>query len=548
MYGGDDYGQDYGVGGSYAGAMTFRPDEQKTFDSWFSAIKDSSKNRVEGRAAIEFFKKSNLDNGVLRQVWSAAAKSNSLSLNQSEFFIAMRMISLAQNGRDLNDYSSSSLPLPQMGVSSAPKSSAAPAMSREDYNRCLTMYNQLDPGKKGALTNEQVTTMLQKTGLPGEVLRQAWGMVERNAGGMVEKSFVIALLFLLIRCRDGQQLPGSVPAELKNAVKTFEGKSATPEKKLDPFAELASSLIGGSSNPPPSYPKATGGSYHGSLDSQIRPPESMKNILPKTSAASRGPKIDPGMQRVLEEQDTDFIKGSQLQALDDDGESKGASYYVSQLNSLNSERTKLKNSIGKQRADIKKEEDYMIQYQTQINKAIDEYSAAVKELEDILVKKAASESRPQTGNVSFQWPAPSPANAFPANAAPPSAYSNPRPAAQPGNTFQPPARPAPAPFQPPVHSPRPAPANAAPQFAPRPAAPANTFVQPSPRPVPRPAAPPFQGAQTRPQQTAQANASPGFQDFGNGGDSAFGWGSDDFGNAGVVKGSDNKPEVEFDFS
>eukprot|EP00826_Nyctotherus_ovalis_P052203 TRINITY_DN6593_c0_g1_i11.p1 TRINITY_DN6593_c0_g1~~TRINITY_DN6593_c0_g1_i11.p1 ORF type:complete len:467 (-),score=102.62 TRINITY_DN6593_c0_g1_i11:104-1504(-) len=464
--------------------------------------------------------------------------------------IAMRMISLAQNGRDLNDYSSSSLPLPQMGASSAPKSSAASTMSREDYNRCATMYNQLDPGKKGALTNEQVTTMLQKTGLPAEVLKQAWGMVERNAGGMVERSFVIALLFLLIKCRDGQQLPGSVPAELKNAVKGFEGKSVSQEKKLDPFAELASSLISGSSNPPPSYPKATGGSYHGSLDSQIRPPESMKNILPKTAAVNRGPKIDPGMQSVLEEQDTDLIKGSQLQALDDDGDSKGTSYYISQLNSLNSERIKLKNSIGRQRADIKKEEDYMIHYQSQINKVIDEYSAAVKELEDILVKKAASESRPQANNVPFQRPAPPPpVNAFPTNAAPPNTYPNPRPAAQPTNAFQPPPRPAPAPFQPPAQSPRPpASASAAPQFAPRPAAPANAFSQPSPRPVPRPAAPSFQGAQTRPQQTAQANASPGFQDFDNGGDSAFGWGNDDFGNAGVVKGNDNKPEVEFDFS
>lgn len=544
MYGNGDFGDDFGGGTTYAGALSFRQDEQKTFDNWFNSIKDKAKNRVEGKAAIEFFQRSNLNRDTLKEIWSNASKSNSLSLNQSEFFIAMRMISLAQNGRSLKDYSSSNLPLPQMGSMPSPSMSAGsgPGMTRDDYNRCVTMYNQLDPTKKGALTNDQVTTMLKKTGLAPDVLGQAWNMIEWNSNNMAERPFVIALLYLLIKCRNGEALPSSVPAELKRTVNEFEGKAKQPDKKLDdPFAALASSLIGAPTNPPPSYSKPATSSYQGSLDSHIKPPESMKNILPKAAPLNRGPKIDPSMQSVLDEQDTDFVKGSQLQSLDDDGEGKGTSYYISQLNSLNSERIKLKNSIGRQRADIRKEEDYMIQYQSQINKLMEDYTTAAKELEEILTKKATTGVNiPVNSPPPYQPPnpRPSPVNTFPTN--PSNAYPTQRPAAPPVNTYQPspsaqPTAPRPVPvntYRPPSQSPQ-HPPNAAPQFAPRPSTPANNLQQP------RPTAPSFQPTQGGNKSTQEAQ---GFE----GGDSMFGWGNDDFGNTGVVKG--NNTEAEFDFN
>ena len=40
----------------------------------------------------------------------------------------------------------------------------------------------------------------------------------------------------------------------------------------------------------------------------------MKNILPKSSIADRGEKIDPNMRGVLEEQDVDLAKGLDLEA------------------------------------------------------------------------------------------------------------------------------------------------------------------------------------------------------------------------------------------
>jgi hypothetical protein len=514
-----DFGQDYDMGGSYTGALSFRPDEQKFFDQWFDSIKDKSKNRVEGKAAIEFFRRSNLDNKILGEIWSKAAKSNAMSLNQSEFFIAMRMISLAQSRQPLGNYSSSNLPLPQMGMLPATQLTTAPSMTKEEYDHCMSMYRQLDPTGKGSLNDEQLTTMLKKTKLSPDILSQAWNMVERNANGMIERPIVIILIYLLIKCRDGNAMPSSIPANLKKAVNEFEGKT-TPAKKLDdPFAVLATSLIGGNSNPPPSYPKTTGSSYQGSFDAPIRPAESIKNLLPKPTAVNKGSKIDPSMQSVLEEQDTDLIKGSQLQALDEDGEGKSTSYYISQLNSLNSERIKLKNSIGRQRADIRKEEDYMIHYQVQIKKLIEEYGATVKELEDILLKKAsASENKPSFNPTPFQQSVQRPqVNAFPTNTAPANAYPPQRPPTNP------------------------------PQFTPRPATPQSNTAQPAPQPRPptTTSPPSFQPAPTV--DVGGNKQGQEFQGF-DAGDSAFGWGNDDFGNTGVLKGTNEKTEPEFDFS
>jgi len=538
MYANDqDFGQEYDMGESYAGALSFRPDEQKCFDQWFDSIKDKSKNRVEGKAAIEFFKRSNLDISTLKEIWLSAAKSNAMSLNQSEFFIAMRMISLAQNRQPLNNYSSSNLPLPQMGSSPAMKPNTAPSMTKEDYDHCMTMYKQLDPTGKGSLNDEQVTTMLKKTKLSPDILSQAWNMIERNANGMIERPFVIVLLHLLLRCRDGHPMPSNIPANLKKIVNEFEGKT-TPAKKLDdPFAALAGSLIGGSSNPPPSYPKATGSSYQGSFDTQIKPAESMKNILPKAKAVNKGPKIDPNMQGVLEEQDTDLIRGVQLQTIDEDGEGKSTSYYISQLNSLNSERIKLKNSISRQRSDIRKEEDYMIHYHAQINKLIEEYTTAVKELEDVLLKKAsASENKPSFNSPPFHQPVQRPV------VSPASTYQPSPSEARPINSYKPPAK------NPQGLSTNP------PQFAPRPTAPRPT--------APRPAAPQFATSQPRPFTTSSPplfqpvptvevkKNMQGEQEFQGleSGESTYGWGNNDFGNIGVVKGTNDKTEPEFDFS
>ena len=193
------------------------------------------------------------------------------------------------------------------------------------------------------------------------------------------------------------------------------------------------------------------------------------------------------MRGVLEEQDVDLAKGLDLESTDDVG-SKGASYYTTQLNTLQGEKVKLKNSIGRQKTEIKKEEDYMIHYQAEINKVMEEYIAAVKELEDVLSKKAsAAENKPFPSPGGFQ-PQRSPAPFLQPtdnNFQPPPNIPQARP-----NTFQPPPQ---RPTAPPA-------ANFQQQRPPAPIQPSPSHVQSAPRPTNTFQPPPS----VRPQQRAPA--------------------------------------------
>ena len=62
-------------------------------------------NRVEGKEAAEFLRKSGLPKETLRTIWIMAAKTNPSYLEKDEFYIALRLIALAQNNMEYSEES-----------------------------------------------------------------------------------------------------------------------------------------------------------------------------------------------------------------------------------------------------------------------------------------------------------------------------------------------------------------------------------------------------------------------------------------------------------
>ena len=60
-------------------------------------------NKVGGKEAVVFFKKSGLPVDKLKEFWKIAARSSNEYLTRDEFYIALRLIAYAQNGLPANE-------------------------------------------------------------------------------------------------------------------------------------------------------------------------------------------------------------------------------------------------------------------------------------------------------------------------------------------------------------------------------------------------------------------------------------------------------------
>lgn len=73
--------------------------------SYYDMLWDIANNRpalsdpnaeLSGRTAVEFFQRSGVDKGFLKQIWSLSTPTS--SMNVLQFYVALRLITMIQNG------------------------------------------------------------------------------------------------------------------------------------------------------------------------------------------------------------------------------------------------------------------------------------------------------------------------------------------------------------------------------------------------------------------------------------------------------------------
>ena len=73
------------------------PEERGTYSTYFSMANPENTQTISGANAASFMRKSGLDKQTLKKIWLIAAQTNNKYLEREEFYIAMRLIALAQN-------------------------------------------------------------------------------------------------------------------------------------------------------------------------------------------------------------------------------------------------------------------------------------------------------------------------------------------------------------------------------------------------------------------------------------------------------------------
>jgi hypothetical protein len=72
-------------------------DEEIYFHNLFVSLDSKNQGKLDSRAAADFLKKSGISRNILKTIWLTASKSSITHIEKEEFYVALRLIALAQN-------------------------------------------------------------------------------------------------------------------------------------------------------------------------------------------------------------------------------------------------------------------------------------------------------------------------------------------------------------------------------------------------------------------------------------------------------------------
>ena len=224
------------------------PVEKQYYQNMFGMASVANAGRVTGKEAVIFLKRSNVDVSVLKQIWDIADYDGKGYLDYAKFSIALRLISLKQQGvgplseKLVVASSGQLLPLPKFNGVKLPASqptlnrpnSGAYAQDKDDAwtieldakKKYLVHFTKLDIGRKGFLTGAEARTFMMKSNLPHDVLGKIWELSNIDKNGCLSKTeFCIAFHLIVKITRYGKQLPKSIPKNLLESARVVEGEA-----------------------------------------------------------------------------------------------------------------------------------------------------------------------------------------------------------------------------------------------------------------------------------------------------------------------------------
>mmetsp|Transcript_15393 Transcript_15393/g.26967 ORF Transcript_15393/g.26967 Transcript_15393/m.26967 type:complete len:1033 (+) Transcript_15393:189-3287(+) len=207
---------------------------------WMEAAKGDTK--LQGKDAVTFFQRAkDLGRSQLRLIWGLADHEKKGYVNKEEFFVALRLVGLAQRGADLSlsglrnfkgiqllpvILPPSAVPPPAIpsaeaatpGGASVPGAAggakANPALwqvSREQFAEYENLFKQVDTARHGHIDGKQAVAFFSVSQLPRNTLRKIWALADVTKDGKLDVNEFRNAFHLVFLLREGkvteQQLP-----------------------------------------------------------------------------------------------------------------------------------------------------------------------------------------------------------------------------------------------------------------------------------------------------------------------------------------------------
>ena len=207
--------------------------EKGLYSNLFSRADSEGSNKVEGRTAVEFFKKSGLPVDRLKEIWNLAAPSGESYLDRERFYVAVRLIALAQAGKSMTLEAieqNVEVDLPQFsgfGGADKPESDSYD-LSTEEKSRYEQIFAS-SAGPKGSLTGLEARSLFERTGVDIGALSKIWTLADPQDTGLLTKSQFVVAMHLIAKVKQRYRVPDQLPASLVALIAARSLPSGSPQ-------------------------------------------------------------------------------------------------------------------------------------------------------------------------------------------------------------------------------------------------------------------------------------------------------------------------------
>ncbi|KAL2143651.1 hypothetical protein VTI28DRAFT_10158 [Corynascus sepedonium] len=326
------------------------PEKVAQYSGLFERQNLQNGNMLPGEAAKQIFEKSGLPNDVLGRIWMLADTEQRGALVQTEFVIAMHLLTSIKTGalRGLPNIlpaalyeaatrrgpAGASIPRQQSPTTSTPPLSAIPRqlsgqgqlpqmrtgsplgrppivaqttgewlVTPADKARFDQLYDELDKTKRGFITGEEAVPFFSQSNLSEDVLAQIWDLADiKSEGRLTRDEFAVAMFLIRQQRTKPAPLPATLPPNLiPPSMRTQQARQPTAPSAFEPpqrpqppqpKPSALDDLFGLDDIQPPApaqVPVGTGGSAADPFATTASPPVPSSPAKPSPSASTFKP-------------------------------------------------------------------------------------------------------------------------------------------------------------------------------------------------------------------------------------------------------------------
>ncbi|KAK5647503.1 hypothetical protein RI129_002395 [Pyrocoelia pectoralis] len=216
------------------------------YEAYYNFVDPNGFGTVGAMEAARFLKRSGLSDVVLSRVWDLSDPGGRGCLDKAGMFVALKLVALAQSGRDINlSNIMLDMPPPKMGDIPLPKPVKPPPPSntplissvpptagvdwtikpteREKYDK---LFDSLRP-LNGLIPGNKVKGVLMDSKLPMETLGKIWDLADQDKDGMLDRHEFVVAMHLVYKALEKYAIPNILPTELMPPLKRKDSLSMT---------------------------------------------------------------------------------------------------------------------------------------------------------------------------------------------------------------------------------------------------------------------------------------------------------------------------------
>lgn len=209
--------------------MKLNPGEEVKYgEYWAQAVGENES--VGGKDAVSFLgRAAKVSKGQLRRIWDIADHQKEGFLGRDEFYVALRLLALAQRGAELSvaglrNFSGINL-IPNIApqVKEEPVTIASTGANRNEFSWTVqptvvakydSFFRSLDSNNTGMIDGRQGVTFFGKSGLPRPTLKRIWELADVTRDGMLSLDEFRSAMHMVSSIRNKRLTVTALPSTL----------------------------------------------------------------------------------------------------------------------------------------------------------------------------------------------------------------------------------------------------------------------------------------------------------------------------------------------